>query len=58
MACFCMEKQKIRPITLDIALFGRMVTSDAFEDVEASMQVAHAVSTHSVNLESLLYRRG
>lgn len=43
---------KVRPITLDIALFGRMVTSDAFRDVEASMQVAHAISTNRVSLES------
>lgn len=42
----------IRPITLDIALFGRMVTSDAFRDVEASMQVAHAISTNKVTVES------
>lgn len=27
-----------RPITLDMALFGRMVTSNAFRDVEAAMQ--------------------
>ena len=30
---------KDRNITLDIALFGRMVTSSAFADVEASIQV-------------------
>jgi CRISPR system Cascade subunit CasC len=42
----------IRPVTLDIALFGRMVTSDAFQDVEASMQVAHAISTNKVAMES------
>ena len=42
----------VRPITLDIALFGRMVTSDAFRDVEASMQVAHAISTNKVSVES------
>lgn len=42
----------IRPVTLDIALFGRMVTSDAFRDVEASMQVAHAISTNKVSMES------
>ncbi len=41
-----------RPVTLDIALFGRMVTSDAFRDVEASMQVAHAISTNKVSVES------
>jgi CRISPR system Cascade subunit CasC len=34
--------------SVDIALFGRMTTSDAFEDVEAAMQVAHAISTHAV----------
>jgi len=34
--------------SVDIALFGRMTTSEAFEDVEAAMQVAHAISTHAV----------
>ena len=43
---------ELRPVTLDIALFGRMVTSDAFRDVEASMQVAHAISTNKVSVES------
>ena len=43
---------KLRPITLDIALFGRMVTSDAFRNVDASMQVAHAISTNKLNMES------
>jgi CRISPR system Cascade subunit CasC len=35
----------------DIALFGRMTTSDAFEDVEAAMEVAHAISTNEVTAE-------
>lgn len=42
----------IRPVTLDIALFGRMVTSDVFRDVEASMQVAHAISTNKITMET------
>ena len=46
------KKAPARDITLDIALFGRMVTSDVIVNVEASMQVAHAVSTHPVNMES------
>lgn len=46
------KSAEIRPITLDIALFGRMVTSDAFRDVEASMQVAHAISTNKMAMES------
>lgn len=46
------KKAQARAITLDIALFGRMVTSAAFVNVEASMQVAHAVSTHALDLES------
>ena len=33
---------------VDIALFGRMTTSRCFKDVEASMQVAHAISTHDI----------
>lgn len=41
-----------RPVSLDIALWGRMVTSTAFADVEASMQVAHAFSTNKVIMES------
>lgn len=40
-----------RPITVDIALFGRMITSGAFRDVEAAAQVAHALSTHKVDTE-------
>lgn len=40
-----------RPITVDVALFGRMITSPAFQDTEASMQVAHALSTHRVEME-------
>jgi CRISPR system Cascade subunit CasC len=40
-----------RPMTVDIALFGRMITSEAFRNVEASAQVAHALSTHKVEHE-------
>lgn len=40
-----------RPITPDIALFGRMITSNAFRDVEAAVQVAHAISTHKMEHE-------
>lgn len=43
---------EMHPITLDIALFGRMVTSDTFKNVEASMQVAHAISTNKIARES------
>jgi CRISPR system Cascade subunit CasC len=38
-------------IPVEIALFGRMTTSDAFEDVAASVQVAHALSTHKLDHE-------
>ena len=47
-----MKSSNDRAVTLDMALFGRMVTSEAFADVEAAMQVAHAVSTNRVNMES------
>lgn len=40
-----------RRMTVDIALFGRMITSSAFRDVEAAAQVAHALSTHKVDTE-------
>jgi len=45
------EQAGFRPITADVALFGRMTTSEAFRDVEASAQVAHALSTHRVDHE-------
>lgn len=45
------EDKGFRPITVDIALFGRMVTSEAFVDVEASSQFAHAISTHKIDHE-------
>src|SRR5690606_5149982 len=37
---------------VDIALFGRMTTSEVFSDVEATCQVADAISTHPVWLET------
>lgn len=45
------QQKGFRPISVDVALFGRMTTSDAFRDVEAAMQVAHALSTHKVDHE-------
>lgn len=39
------------PRSVDIAMFGRMTTSEAFEDVSAAVQVAHALSTNSLNQE-------
>lgn len=47
-----LDDANTRAVTLDIALFGRMVTSNAFRNVEAAMQVAHAVSTNKVVVES------
>jgi CRISPR system Cascade subunit CasC len=43
------------PKSADIALFGRMVTSDAFTRVDAACQVAHAISTHRVDMEFDFY---
>jgi CRISPR system Cascade subunit CasC len=36
---------------MDIAMFGRMVADDADLNIDASVQVAHAISTHKVNNE-------
>ncbi|MHB1295320.1 MAG: type I-E CRISPR-associated protein Cas7/Cse4/CasC [Anaerolineae bacterium] len=36
------------PRSVDIAMFGRMTTSVAFEDVHAAVQVAHAFSTNAL----------
>ncbi len=39
------------PHAVDIAMFGRMTTSSPFKDMQASVQVAHAISTHKVDAE-------
>lgn len=39
------------PRSVDIAMFGRMTTSKAFENVQAAVQVAHAISTNAVTQE-------
>lgn len=39
-------------ISIDIGMFGRMTTSELVEDIEAACQVAHALSTHEVRIES------
>lgn len=39
------------PKSVDIAMFGRMTTSVAFEDVHAAVQVAHALSANAVEQE-------
>jgi CRISPR system Cascade subunit CasC len=39
------------PRSVDIAMFGRMTTSDAFDDVSAAVQVAHALSTNALTQE-------
>lgn len=42
---------KSLPKSVDVAMFGRMTTSDAFENVQAAVQVAHAITTHTVTQE-------
>ncbi len=39
------------PCSVDIAMFGRMTTSDAFQNVQAAVQVAHALSANAVEQE-------
>lgn len=39
------------PKSIDIAMFGRMTTSEAFEDVHAAVQVAHAISANALSEE-------
>ncbi|MFJ6565642.1 type I-E CRISPR-associated protein Cas7/Cse4/CasC [Streptomyces sp. NPDC091412] len=41
--------------SVDIALFGRMVADDADINVDAAVQVAHAISVHRVENESDYY---
>jgi CRISPR system Cascade subunit CasC len=39
------------PRSVDISMFGRMTTSAAFENIDAAVQVAHAISTHAIEPE-------
>jgi CRISPR system Cascade subunit CasC len=39
------------PRSVDVAMFGRMTTSAAFEDVQAAVQVAHALSVNALTQE-------
>ncbi len=43
------------PEAADIAMFGRMTTSAAFQDVTAAMQVAHALSTGKLERQTDYY---
>lgn len=45
------KKTQNRTSAPDIALFGRMLASEPKLNLEASCQVAHAISTHRVNME-------
>ena len=50
---FCNRVHKAsETLTVDIALFGRMTTSDLVANTEAACQVAHAISTHETMIES------
>lgn len=44
-------KGKLEQHAVDIGMFGRMTTSSPFKDVDAAVQVAHALSTHKVEQE-------
>jgi CRISPR system Cascade subunit CasC len=41
--------------SIDIALFGRMVADDSAINVDAAVQVAHAISVHRADVESDYY---
>ena len=45
------KANKDRPSAPDIALFGRMLADRPETNVDAACQVAHAISTHSVNMD-------
>ncbi|MER6911337.1 type I-E CRISPR-associated protein Cas7/Cse4/CasC [Streptomyces sp. NPDC000594] len=51
MASFKVQEAFKKPHPLDVALFGRMVADVHALKVDAATQVAHALSTHAVELE-------
>lgn len=51
-----LKKSEVVPVfnsdqSIDVALFGRMVADDAALNVDAAVQVAHALSVHGVDAE-------
>jgi CRISPR system Cascade subunit CasC len=46
---------ELEPHAVDIAMFGRMTTSSPFKNIEATVQVAPALSTHAVEQEFDFY---
>lgn len=55
MASIMKKMPKGLPDSADIALFGRMTTSEAFLDIDAAASVAHAISTHQIASEHDFY---
>jgi CRISPR system Cascade subunit CasC len=45
------ELEGSAPRSVDIAMFGRMTTSAAFDNMQAAVQVAHALSTNALTQE-------
>lgn len=43
--------KKLEPHAVDVAMFGRMTTSSPFKDIDAAVQVSHALSTHRIEQE-------
>lgn len=51
-----LDKKRVKEVftadnSIDVALFGRMIADDAELNVDASVQVAHAISVHAVEQE-------
>lgn len=44
-------KDKLESHAVDVGMFGRMTTSSPFKNIDAAVQVAHALSTHKVEQE-------
>jgi CRISPR system Cascade subunit CasC len=49
------KRLKASSLSADVALFARMLADNPGLNVEAACQVAHAISTHAVNLELDFY---
>lgn len=49
------NQTKERTSAPDVALFGRMLASNATTNIDAACQVAHALSTHAVRMEMDYY---
>ena len=48
-----MQQEQAKAISLDVALSGRMANTELIYDVDGALAIAHAITTHAVELQDV-----